>query len=225
MWGPIEGVRQTKLVLAREALRRGLGKMAPQARVGLALFGHRRGDCSDVEVVRPPEPLDVPHLMGPLEQFNPRGRGPLTLALREAAKSLPRDAGPRTLLLIHDDADNCQPDLCAAAAELQDSGHHGACGRSQREDGRHGQDGVPAAGDGRPPLQCAERRAGRRLRRRGAAAHSLRDGRDRDSPLRRRQRRPSYLRRRSLPAARQPCTCARWRPPIPSRSASRCSGP
>ena len=122
MWGPIEGVRQTKLVLAREALRRGLGKMAPQARVGLALFGHRRGDCSDVEVVRPPEPLDVPNLMSPLEQFNPRGRGPLTLALREAAKSLPRDAGPRTLLLIHDDADNCQPDLCAAAAELKTAG-------------------------------------------------------------------------------------------------------
>lgn len=122
MWGPIEGVRQTKLVLAREALRRGLGKMAPQARVGLALFGHRRGDCSDVEVVRTPEPLDVPNLMSPLEQFNPRGRGPLTLALREAAKSLPRDAGPRTLLLIHDDADNCQPDLCAAAAELKTAG-------------------------------------------------------------------------------------------------------
>lgn len=122
MWGPIEGVRQTKLVLAREALRRGLGKMSPQARVGLTLFGHRRGDCSDVEVVRTPELLDVPNLMGPLEQFNPRGRGPITLALREAAKSLPRDAGPRTLLLIHDDADNCQPDLCAAAAELRAEG-------------------------------------------------------------------------------------------------------
>ena len=122
MWGPIEGVRQTKLVLAREALRRGLGKMSPQARVGLTLFGHRRGDCSDVEVVRTPELLDVPNLMAPLEQFNPRGRGPITLAVREAAKSLPRDAGPRTLLLIHDDADNCQPDLCAAAAELRTEG-------------------------------------------------------------------------------------------------------
>jgi Ca-activated chloride channel family protein len=42
--------------------------------------------------------------------------------LREAAKSLPRDAGPRTLLLIHDDADNCQPDLCAAAADLRAEG-------------------------------------------------------------------------------------------------------
>src|ERR1700752_2261625 len=74
MWGPMEGARQTKLVLAREALRRGLGKLAPEARVGLAMFGHRRGDCSDVEVVRPPEPLDVGQVMGPLEQLNPRGR-------------------------------------------------------------------------------------------------------------------------------------------------------
>lgn len=122
MWGQIEGTRQTKLVMAREALRRGLGKMAPQASVGLALFGHRRGDCGDVEVVRTPEPLDVPRLMGPLEQFSPRGRGPLTLALREAAKSLPGTGKSRSLLLIHDDADNCQPDLCTAAAELRAAG-------------------------------------------------------------------------------------------------------
>lgn len=121
MWAPMEGARQTKLVLAREALRRGLGKFSAQARVGLAVFGHRRGDCADVEVVRQPEPLDVAKVIAPLEQFNPRGRGPVTLALREAAKSLPQDASPRTLLLIHDDADNCQPDLCAAAAELREA--------------------------------------------------------------------------------------------------------
>lgn len=122
MWGNIEGARQTKLVLAREALRRGLGKLAPQARVGLAMFGHRRGDCSDVEVVRQPEPLDVAQLMAPLEQLNPRGRGPITLAIREAAKAMPRGAISPTLLLIHDDADNCQPDLCTAAAELKAAG-------------------------------------------------------------------------------------------------------
>jgi Ca-activated chloride channel homolog len=121
MWGQIDGTRQTKLVIAREALRRGLGKFTSQARIGLAVFGHRRGDCTDVEVVRPPEAPDVTRLMEPLEQFNPRGRGPITLAVREAAKSLPKDARPRTLLLIHDDADNCQPDLCSAAAELRDA--------------------------------------------------------------------------------------------------------
>lgn len=120
MWGTIEGSRQTKLALVREALRPGLAKIGPQTRVGLAAFGHRRpSDCADVEVIRAPEPLDVDRIMTPLDQLSPRGVGPLTLALREAAKSLPRDAGRRSLLLIHDDADNCQPDLCAAAAELR----------------------------------------------------------------------------------------------------------
>ena len=119
MWGTIEGSRQNKLVLVREALRRGLAGIAPQTRVGLAAFGHRRGDCGDVEVMRTPDAVDVDRLMLPLSQMSPRGRGPLTLALREAAKSLPREAGPRSLLLVHDDADNCQPDVCAAAAELR----------------------------------------------------------------------------------------------------------
>jgi Ca-activated chloride channel family protein len=99
-----------------------LGKIGPQTRVGLAAFGHRRGDCADVEVIRPPEPVDVPHLLEALEKLNPRGRGPLTLALREAAKSLPPAPGKRSLVLIHDDADNCQQNVCAGAQELRAAG-------------------------------------------------------------------------------------------------------
>ena len=118
MWGSIEGAKTSKLVLAREAVRRGLGKINPQTRVGVASFGHRRGDCGDVEVLRTPEPLDVQRILEPLERLNPRGRGPLTLALREAAKSLPA-SGKKSLLLIHDDADNCQQDLCTVAGELR----------------------------------------------------------------------------------------------------------
>ena len=59
MWGNVEGVRASKLVLARDAVRRALGKIGSQTRVGLASFGHRRGDCADVEMIRPPEPVDV----------------------------------------------------------------------------------------------------------------------------------------------------------------------
>src|SRR5262245_22554510 len=122
MWGPIEGARQSKLVVAREGLRRALAKLAPQTRVGLTSFGHRRGDCGDIELMRRAEPIDMDRIMLPLERLNPKGRGPLTLALREAAKGLPSDASRRTLVLIHDDADNCQPDLCALAGELRAGG-------------------------------------------------------------------------------------------------------
>jgi Ca-activated chloride channel family protein len=122
MWGPIEGTRLSKLVVAREGVRRALAKLAPQTRVGLTSFGHRRGDCGDIEVMRRAEPIDMDRIMLPLERLNPKGRGPLTLALREAAKVLPSDAAKRSLLLIHDDADNCQPDLCALASELRAGG-------------------------------------------------------------------------------------------------------
>ena len=80
MWGPIEGTRQSKLVVARDSMRRALTRIAPQTRVGLTSFGNRRGDCSDVEVVRRAEPIDMERIMLPLERLNPRGRGPLTLA-------------------------------------------------------------------------------------------------------------------------------------------------
>src|SRR5262249_48880049 len=119
MWGNIEGSRQSKLVLAREAVRRALSKITPQTRVGLAAFGHRRGDCNDVELLRAPEPVDVAKIVDPLEKLNPRGRGPLTFALREAAKALTPGSGKNSLILIHDDADNCQLDVCAAAGELR----------------------------------------------------------------------------------------------------------
>ncbi len=122
MWGNVDGARASKLVVARDAVRRALGKIGSQTRVGLASFGHRRGDCADVETIRPPEPVDVARLLEPLEKLNPRGRGPLVLAIREAAKSLPPAPGKRSLVLIHDDADNCQQNVCVGAQELRAAG-------------------------------------------------------------------------------------------------------
>jgi Ca-activated chloride channel family protein len=122
MWGPLEGAKQPKYLMTREALRAALGKLGSRTRVGLAAFGHRRNECSDVEVLRPPEPVDVDRLMQTLEPLTPRGTGPLSLALREAAKALPKDGGARSIVLIHDDADNCQSDLCTVAGELRAAG-------------------------------------------------------------------------------------------------------
>jgi Ca-activated chloride channel homolog len=121
MWGNIEGTRQVKLATARDGLRRALAKLPPQTRLGLASFGHRRGDCSDVEMLVPPEPQSVEKVAASLEKLNPRGRGPLTTALRDAAKALGSGPGRRSLILIHDDADNCQQDVCVAAAELRNA--------------------------------------------------------------------------------------------------------
>lgn len=117
MRAPLEGTRLPKLGVAREAVVRALQRIPPQTRIGLASFGHRRGDCADIEVLRQPEPVDGPATNTLLEKLNPRGRGPLTQALRVAAKALPA-TGQRSLILVYDDADNCMLDLCAAAAEF-----------------------------------------------------------------------------------------------------------
>ena len=122
MWGALEGVKQAKYLTVRDALRAGLGKVRPQSRIGLAAFGHRRNECNDAEVLRQPEPVDVERFMSSLEPLTPRGTGPLSLVLREAAKSLPKDGSARSIVLVHDDADNCFSDLCAVAGELRAAG-------------------------------------------------------------------------------------------------------
>jgi Ca-activated chloride channel family protein len=120
MWGKLDGERASKLGMAREAVRQGLGRLASSTRVGLMSFGHRRGgDCLDTEMIVEPAPLDVDRIVGSLERLNPRGRGPLTKALRDAAAKLGPQSAPATVILIHDGADNCQQDPCSAAADLK----------------------------------------------------------------------------------------------------------
>jgi Ca-activated chloride channel homolog len=120
MWGKLYGDRQSKLVHARDALRHSLASLRPETRVGLASFGHRRvSDCSDVQLLQPPDRLDANRILTPLEKLNPKGKGSLTLALREAARALSDAAGARSIVLIHDDLDRCQLDSCAALPDIQ----------------------------------------------------------------------------------------------------------
>jgi Ca-activated chloride channel family protein len=125
--GSMEGLiekkgRQSKIALVRDSLLEALAQAGSQTRIGLAAFGHRNGGCSDVEIIRAPERPDVERAVAPLARIKPRGKGALVHALREAAKQLPEAASPRSLLLIHDGADNCQQDVCAAGAELGAAG-------------------------------------------------------------------------------------------------------
>ena len=120
MWGSPTGEKKSKLLLAREAFRAGLDKAPAGLRLGLISFGHRRsGDCGDVEVQVKPATGSVARINGILETYNPRGRGPITQALRAAAKELGPASAPASVILVHDDLDNCQADPCTALADLQ----------------------------------------------------------------------------------------------------------
>ncbi|MCC7251351.1 VWA domain-containing protein [Hyphomicrobium sp.] len=118
MWGNIPGERPAKFDLARQALRQSLSSLSPQVRLGLMSFGQRRrADCSDVEVLAPPEAGPPERILSIADKLNPKGKGPLSLALREAAKQIPADTAG-SIIAIHDGMDNCAQDPCAVAADI-----------------------------------------------------------------------------------------------------------
>jgi len=118
MWGNVGAERQSKFDLARAALRQSLSSLSPRVRLGLMSFGHRRrADCSDVEVLAAPEAGPADRIPSLVDGLNPKGKGPLALALRDAGKQIPaNEAG--TIIVIHDGVDNCAQDPCASAAEI-----------------------------------------------------------------------------------------------------------
>jgi Ca-activated chloride channel homolog len=121
MWGRLASDNAMKLGIARDAVRKSWPKIGPKVRVGLASFGHtRKGDCGDTEVILDPATGDVARFMTPLDKLNPKGKGPLVDAIKEAAGEFAADNdSAQTMLLIHDDADNCQKDACEAATEIK----------------------------------------------------------------------------------------------------------
>jgi Ca-activated chloride channel family protein len=118
MWGTIGTERPSKFDLARAALRKSLSTVSPSVALGLMSFGQRRrADCSDVEVLAPPEAGPPERILSIVDKLNPKGKGPLSLAIKEAAKQIPAgQAG--SVIVIHDGGDNCWQDPCAAATEI-----------------------------------------------------------------------------------------------------------
>lgn len=118
MGGPLEGQKDVKFDMASQALLKLLPTAAPQSRTGLVTFGNRRkGDCSDADVAVPAASANLGQFTSVFSRIGPTGKGPLVQGVREAAKALPTDA-PGSLIVIHDDMDNCRQDICAAAADL-----------------------------------------------------------------------------------------------------------
>lgn len=121
MWGNVGTEKLAKLDLVKQALRTSLPSLSPRVKLGLMSFGQRRrADCSDVEVVAPPEAGPPERILSLADKLNPKGKGPLAQALREAATQIPTDSGG-SIIAIHDGVDNCGQDPCAAAADIAKS--------------------------------------------------------------------------------------------------------
>ena len=119
MWGQIDGT--AKIEIARTALADYVRSMAPDTRLGLFAYGHREvGRCDDIQQVRALGRLDADAVIDDVNGLVPRGRTPLTDAVRAAADALGPDGG--TVILLTDGVETCGGDPCAMAAELAASG-------------------------------------------------------------------------------------------------------
>lgn len=121
MWGQIDGVN--KIVIAREVIAEMLADMADDVSLGLTVYGHRqRGSCTDIETIVAPGPGTQAQILEAVNSINPRGRTPMTDAVIAAAQSLRSTEEAATVILVSDGIENCNPDPCAIAAELEATG-------------------------------------------------------------------------------------------------------
>jgi len=121
MWGQIDG--RSKIEIARETIGKVLPSVSKDTELGLMVYGHRdKGSCSDIELVVPPAKGTEAEIVDFVNGITPKGKTPLTQAVREAAEALKYTEEKATVVLVTDGLETCEADPCALAAELENKG-------------------------------------------------------------------------------------------------------
>lgn len=121
MWAQIEG--KTRIEIARDTLSKVLSGVPAELELGFMAYGHRtKGDCTDIEMLVAPEAGTADRIIGAAMSLNPRGKTPLSDAVRQAAEQLQYTEDQATVVLITDGIETCNADPCALATELEAAG-------------------------------------------------------------------------------------------------------
>ncbi len=121
MWGQIDGV--PKIDIARKVVAELLQSLPEDQELGLTVYGHRRkGDCHDIETVVPPGPQTRAAILRAIRAIRPKGKTPMTDAVIAAAEALRYTEEAATVILVSDGIETCNPDPCAAARALEETG-------------------------------------------------------------------------------------------------------
>ena len=118
MWGRVGDI--TKIEAARQTVAAILQGWRPEDQLGLVVYGHRqKGQCDDIEVMKPLGPVDTGALLAQIGAISPKGKTPMTEAVRQAAESLKSVEGKASVILVSDGIETCNADPCAVAASLK----------------------------------------------------------------------------------------------------------
>jgi len=106
MWGQISG--KPKIQIAKEVMNDLIDRLPPDMRVGLMAYGHRRkGDCNDIEMLVPVGKLNPSQMKTRINAISPKGKTPLSEAVRQAAEKLHYAAKRATVVLVSDGLEFC----------------------------------------------------------------------------------------------------------------------
>ena len=93
--------------------RRSSRSWKPEDELGLVAYGHReKGSCKDIEVLREPGSLDSGSYMQSVRALSPKGKTPMTDAVRQAAEALKFTEKQATVILVSDGIETCDADPC-----------------------------------------------------------------------------------------------------------------
>lgn len=121
MWGEING--KDKILIAREVIRDLMGNWNQGMEVGLSAYGHRaKGDCNDIQTVVPVGRGHASSIAQTVNSLTPKGKTPLSRAVKLAAEHLSYTEAPATVILVTDGIETCNADPCALGRELAATG-------------------------------------------------------------------------------------------------------
>ena len=87
MWAQIDG--KARIAIARDTLQQVLADVPAELELGFMAYGHRtKGDCADIELLVTPEAGTADRIVSAAMSLNPRGKTPLSAAVRQAAEQL-----------------------------------------------------------------------------------------------------------------------------------------
>ncbi|WP_417260524.1 VWA domain-containing protein [Celeribacter sp.] len=121
MWGQIDGT--SKVEIAREVLADLVNDWDAETNLGLVAYGHRsKGDCTDIETLISPAPVDRGSFIDTVNAIRPVGKTPISASVQHAADLLSYRDNPATVVLISDGVETCNADPCALSAQLAKQG-------------------------------------------------------------------------------------------------------
>jgi len=96
-----------------------IADLAKRNNVGVMAYGHRHErDCDDVETLVSIKGATTDALGAAIQKLQPKGKTPLTTAVRQAAEGFSTKVSNASIVLIADGLETCGGDICALGREL-----------------------------------------------------------------------------------------------------------